>query len=115
MPARVLFGALADGESEIRNFGRAADTESAISVARQLGARHRRRRAGGGQGAGSGLRGLRAPGEPLDCGNAGTVLRLVAGILAGQDGEFTLVGDESLSSRDQTRITTPLAEMGGGG
>ena len=62
--------------------------------------------------SGVGLRGLRSPGGPLDCGNAGTVLRLIAGILAGQDGEFTLAGDESLSSRDQTRIATPLTEMG---
>ncbi len=109
----VLFGALADGESELRNFGRAADTESAISVARQLGARVDDVAPDVVRVRGVGLRGLRPPGEPLDCGNAGTVLRLAAGILAGQDGEFTLVGDDSLSSRDQTRITTPLAEMGG--
>jgi len=108
----VLLGAIADGESEIRGFGRAADTESAISVARQLGAdvtdvtddvvRIR----------GRGLRGLVAPGKPLDCGNAGTVLRLASGILAGQEGEFTLVGDESLSSRPQERIAVPLRQMG---
>ena len=108
----VLLGAIADGESEVRGFGRAADTESAISVARQLGAdvtdvaddvvRIR----------GRGLRGLVAPGEPLDCGNAGTVLRLASGILAGHEGEFTLVGDESLSSRPQERIAVPLRQMG---
>jgi 3-phosphoshikimate 1-carboxyvinyltransferase len=107
----VLFGAIAEGETVIRNFGRAADTESAISVARQLGVEidedgdlvrvH-----------GRGLRGLVAPSEPLDCGNAGTVLRLVSGILAGQEGSFELVGDESLSSRPQERIATPLRQMG---
>ena len=61
---------------------------------------------------GSGLRGLREPDGPLDCGNAGTVLRLVAGILAGQEGRFVLTGDESLSRRPQERIAEPLREMG---
>lgn len=108
----VLLGAIADGTSRIRGFGRAEDTESAISVARALGAQVDDD--GGDEIVvhGLGLRGLRAPGEPIDCGNAGTVMRLVSGILAGQDGTFELVGDESLSSRDQTRIATPLSEMG---
>jgi 3-phosphoshikimate 1-carboxyvinyltransferase len=108
----VLLGAIADGESRIEGFGRAADTETAISVVRQLGVEvdedgpetvHVR---------GAGLRGLRAPDEPLDFGNAGTVLRLASGILAGQEGRFTLVGDESLSGRPQERIAEPLRRMG---
>ena len=107
----VLLGALTEGESEIRGFGRAADTESAISVVRQLGA------AVDGDGevvrvAGVGLRGLRAPDGPLDCGNAGTVLRLTTGILAGQEGRFVLTGDESLSRRPHERVAEPLREMG---
>ena len=107
----VLFGAIADGETVVRNFGRAADTETAISVARQLGA------AVVEDGdvvrvQGRGLRGLVAPQEPLDCGNAGTVMRLVSGLLAGQDGTFELVGDDSLSSRPQERIAKPLRELG---
>ena len=107
----VLLGTLTDGESEIRGFGRAADTESAISVVRQLGA------AVDGDGevvrvAGVGLRGLRAPDGPLDCGNAGTVLRLTTGILAGQEGRFVLTGDESLSRRPHERVAEPLREMG---
>jgi 3-phosphoshikimate 1-carboxyvinyltransferase len=108
----VLLGAIADGESEIRNFGRAADTESAIAVARQLGAEVVDAAPDVVRVRGVGLRGLRPPGEPLDCGNAGTVLRLVAGLLAGQEGEFALAGDESLSARDQSRIAIPLARMG---
>ena len=107
----VLLGALTDGESEILGFGRAADTESAIAVVRQLGAEV------DGEGEtlrirGVGLRGLREPDEPLDCGNAGTVLRLISGILAGQDGRFVLTGDESLSRRPHERVAEPLREMG---
>jgi 3-phosphoshikimate 1-carboxyvinyltransferase len=108
----VLLGAVADGVTEVRGFGRAADTESSISVVRQLGVEvddvaddlvrvH-----------GRGLRGLVPPAVPLDCGNAGTVLRLLSGLLAGQDGTFTLVGDESLSSRPQERIAVPLRSLG---
>ena len=61
---------------------------------------------------GVGLRGLRAPDEPIDCGNAGTLLRLLAGILAGQEGRFELTGDESLRRRPMERIAEPLGQMG---
>jgi 3-phosphoshikimate 1-carboxyvinyltransferase len=107
----VLLGALADGESTIRGFGRAGDTESAIAAIRALGVevaedddvvRVR----------GVGLRGLREPDGPIDCGNAGTVMRLLAGILAGQPGTFELVGDESLSARPMERVAEPLRQMG---
>jgi 3-phosphoshikimate 1-carboxyvinyltransferase len=108
----VLFGAVADGVSEVRGFGRAADTESAISVARQLGVEVEDVSEDVVRIHGRGLRGLSAPAEPLDCGNAGTVMRLAAGILAGQEGTFTLVGDESLSSRPQERVAAPLRELG---
>ena len=108
----VLFGAIADGETEVRGFGRAADTESAISVARQLGVDVADAGPDLVRVRGRGLRGLVEPAAPLDCGNAGTVMRLTAGILAGQNGTFTLVGDESLSSRPQERIAVPLREMG---
>lgn len=107
----VLVGALADGESEIRGFGRAEDTEAAIGVVRGVGAEVEedgdvvRVR-------GLGLHGLRAPEGPLDCGNAGTVLRLSAGILAGQEGTFVLAGDESLSRRPHERVAEPLRQMG---
>ena len=95
----VLLGAIADGESRIDGFGRAADTETAISVVRQLGAEVDDDGSETVRVRGVGLRGLRAPDEALDFGNAGTVMRLTAGILAGQEGRFELVGDESLSSR----------------
>jgi 3-phosphoshikimate 1-carboxyvinyltransferase len=108
----VLLGAIGDGESRIDGFGRAADTETALSVVRQLGAEVDDDGAETVRVRGVGLHGLHAPGEPLDFGNAGTVMRLAAGILAGQEGRFELVGDESLSSRPQERIAEPLRQMG---
>ena len=108
----VLLGAIADGESRIDGFGRAADTETALSVVRQLGAEVDDDGSETVRVRGVGFRGLRAPEVPLDFGNAGTVLRLAAGILAGQEGRFELVGDESLSIRPQERIAEPLRQMG---
>jgi 3-phosphoshikimate 1-carboxyvinyltransferase len=109
----VLLGAVADGESELRGFGHAADTDAAIHVARALGAEVSEPDDDVVRVRGLGLRGLREPESPLDCGNAGTVMRLAAGLLAGQEGRrFELVGDESLSARPQERIAAPLREMG---
>jgi 3-phosphoshikimate 1-carboxyvinyltransferase len=108
----VLLGAVADGESELRGFGHAADTDSAIAVARALGAEVSEPADDVVRVRGVGLRGLREPDAPLDCGNAGTVMRLVSGLLAGQeDRRFELVGDESLSGRP-VRVDVPLREMG---
>ncbi len=84
----VLLGAVADGESVIRGFGRAADTESAIAAVRALGIEVDDEDVDVVRVHGAGLRGLRAPEEPIDCGNAGTVMRLLTGLLAGQDGQL---------------------------
>jgi 3-phosphoshikimate 1-carboxyvinyltransferase len=108
----VLLGAVAEGETEIRGFGQAADTDAAIRIVRDLGVEVED---DGGETVrlrGAGLRGLRQPDGPLDCGNAGTVLRLASGILAGQEGRFVLTGDVSLSRRPQERVAEPLREMG---
>jgi 3-phosphoshikimate 1-carboxyvinyltransferase len=106
----ALLAALAEGESELRNFGHAADTDSALEAVRVLGAGVEAEDETV-QITGRGLRGLAEPGRPIDCGNAGTVLRLLAGLLAGQNGRFELVGDESLSSRP-VRVDEPLSRMG---
>ncbi len=107
----LLLAAIADGESEIRGFGRSADTLSTAAAVAALGAGVRD--AGDTLTvAGAGLRGLRAPAGPIDCGNAGTLIRLLAGILAGHDGRFELVGDESLSRRPLERVAAPLRLMG---
>jgi len=108
----VLLGAIADGESRIRGFGRAGDTLSAIDVVRQCGVDVVDNGDDDIRIQGVGLRGLQAPGEPIDCGNAGTVLRLFAGILAGQHGTFQLVGDASLTMRPHERVAEPLRRMG---
>src|SRR5262245_5592240 len=108
----VLLGALADGESRIRGFGRAGDTESAIVVARAIGADVIEDGPDELRVRGVGLRGARAPSGPIDCSNAGTVMRLTCGLLAGQEGSYELIGDESLSSRPQERVAVPLRLMG---
>ena len=108
----VLLGALVDGESRITGFGRAADTESALTVARAIGAEVTEDGPEEIRIRGVGLRGARSPEGPIDCGNAGTVMRLTCGILAGQTGRFELVGDESLTMRPHERVAAPLRLMG---
>jgi 3-phosphoshikimate 1-carboxyvinyltransferase len=109
----VLIGGLSDGETHVRGFGRSADTQSTIDAVRALGVQvddvaddelvvH-----------GVGLRGLRQPDSPIDAGNAGTLMRLLPGILAGQEGRrFELTGDESLRARPMDRVAEPLKRMG---
>jgi 3-phosphoshikimate 1-carboxyvinyltransferase len=108
----ALLAAVADGVSEIRGFGHAADTDAALDAVRALGATVSEPSPGRIRIEGVGLRGLRAPDGPIDCRNAGTLLRLLAGVLAGQEGRFVLTGDESLSSRPHERIAIPLRQMG---
>jgi 3-phosphoshikimate 1-carboxyvinyltransferase len=111
----VLLGALCEGETRVTGFGRSADTEATIEAVRALGITvyehdHDTLRI-----FGQGLRGLSSPGRPIDCANAGTLVRLLAGILAGQQGqEFELTGDASLSARPMKRVTDPLGRMGAG-
>jgi 3-phosphoshikimate 1-carboxyvinyltransferase len=107
----LLLGAIADGESEIDGFGASKDTLSTAAAAQALGAGVEIQGASL-RVAGVGLRGLTEPAGPLDCGNAGTLMRLAPGILAGQKGRFELVGDESLSSRPMERVAEPLRAMG---
>jgi 3-phosphoshikimate 1-carboxyvinyltransferase len=108
----VLVGAICEDETRVTGFGRSADTESTIAAVRALGVEVSEHDVDTLTVHGVGLRGLRAPDGPIDCGNAGTLMRLVAGILAGQEGRFELVGDESLSSRPMERIAEPLRRMG---
>ena len=106
----VLIGGLGEGETRVRGFGRSGDTQATVDAAKTLGIEvedvaddelvvH-----------GVGLRGLR-PGA-VDCRNSGTLMRLLTGVLAGQEGEFTLTGDESLTQRPMERVAAPLRRMG---
>ena len=111
----VLIGSICEGETVVRGFGRSEDTMSTVNAMRALGVEIEDDGADTLRIQGAGLRGLRAPDGPIDCGNAGTLVRLVAGILAGQEWQqFELTGDESLSSRPMGRIADPLAQMGAG-
>lgn len=108
----VMLGAIADGVTEITGFLEGADAISTMQIVRALGVCVDGPRAGRVTVHGVGLHGLRAPGTSLDCGNAGTAMRLLMGLLAGQRFESTLVGDESLSKRPMRRVAEPLAAMG---
>ena len=93
----LLIGAVAEGETRVLHWGRTGDTESTLAAVRALGVEVDEEDVDTLVVHGAGLRGLRQPEGPIDCGNAGTLMRLIAGVLAGQDGTFTLTGDESLS------------------
>ena len=109
----VLIGAIGDGETRIAGFGRSRDTEATLAAVRTLGVGVSEESDDVVVVRGAGLRGLNEAADPLDCGNSGTLMRLLAGILAGQDGRsFTLTGDESLRRRPMERVADPLRRMG---
>ncbi|NID14033.1 3-phosphoshikimate 1-carboxyvinyltransferase [Luteibacter yeojuensis] len=108
----LMFGAIAEGVTHIRGFLEGEDTRATAAILGQLGVRFETPSAGERVVHGVGLHGLRGSVEVLDCGNAGTGMRLLAGLLAGQAFDSTLVGDESLSRRPMRRVTDPLASMG---
>jgi len=108
----VMLGALASGVTHVTGLLEGEDVLSTLAAFRAMGVQAK----GPDQGKlaiqGVGLHGLRPPAQPLDMGNSGTAMRLMAGILAGQDFDSVLIGDESLSKRPMKRVSDPLAEMG---
>ena len=106
----ALIAALADGRSEISNFSTAQDCASTLSCLRDLGVsiEHRDDR----RIVISGVQSFVAPQKPLDCGNSGSTMRILSGVLASQALSAELTGDESLSSRPMRRIIEPLELMG---
>jgi 3-phosphoshikimate 1-carboxyvinyltransferase len=107
----AILAALAEGTTRIENFAPGADCASTLSCLRQLGVEIER----DGNTVvvhGVGMNGLKAPTAELDCGNSGTTMRLLAGVLAGQNFTSVLVGDHSLSGRPMQRIIEPLTQMG---
>lgn len=107
----VMFSALAKGESVIENFLLAQDTLSTCSCMRELGINikqdHNKLIV-----SGKGLEGLTEPHRVLDCGNSGTTMRLLTGLLSAQRFTSVLTGDDSLKKRPMKRIIDPLSEMG---
>ncbi len=108
----VMLAALADGVSRIDGFLEGADTRATAAIFARMGVRIEAPADGCRIVHGVGLHGLRAPDGVLDCGNAGTAMRLLAGVLAGQRFATTLVGDASLSRRPMQRVAGPLSTMG---
>jgi 3-phosphoshikimate 1-carboxyvinyltransferase len=103
----LILGAIASGESTVQGLSTGADVQSSVSCLRALGVEIE-----DGTIQGRGMRGLRPASGPLDCGNSGTTMRLLAGVLAAQEFASELAGDESLSRRPMDRVVTPLREMG---
>ncbi len=107
----ALLGGFAEGTSRFSNFSTGADCASTLACMQALGAKVRTLESGVVEVTGVGGR-VTAPSAPLDCGNSGSTMRMVAGLLAGQQGRFTLTGDASLSRRPMERIRQPLEAMG---
>lgn len=110
----VMLGALAEGVTSIDGFLEGEDTRSTARILEQLGVRIQTPSANERIVHGVGLHGLRGSAADLDCGNAGTGMRLLAGLLAGQAFDSTLTGDASLARRPMRRVIEPLAAMGAG-
>lgn len=107
----VMFGSIAQGTTEIHNYLQGADCLSTISCFQKMGVEIENKH-GVVLVHGHGLRGLKKPSQTLDCGNSGTTTRLISGILAAQDFDVTLTGDDSIQTRPMKRIIEPLSLMG---
>ena len=107
----ALLAALSEGRSELRNYAPGADCQSTLTCLRGLGVAIETRESTVTI-EGRGLRNFRSPSDPLDAGNSGTTMRMLAGILAAQPFTATMIGDESLSRRPMRRVMEPLGLMG---
>ncbi len=108
----IMLGSLAEGVTEVKGFLEGEDSLATLQAFRAMGVRIEGPDNGGVTIHGVGLHGLKAPVEPLDLGNSGTSMRLLAGLMAGQAFDVEMQGDASLSKRPMKRVTEPLALMG---
>jgi 3-phosphoshikimate 1-carboxyvinyltransferase len=106
-----MLAAFAEGTSRFTNFSTGADCASTLGCMEALGAQVQRMENGSVEVTGVGGR-VTPSNAPLDCGNSGSTMRMISGLLAPQEGNFTLVGDASLSRRPMGRIQKPLEAMG---
>lgn len=107
----ALLGGFAEGTSRFTHFSTGADCASSLACMEALGAKISRTGEDAIEITGIGGR-VVPPDHPLDCGNSGSTMRMISGLLAPQKGQFTLIGDESLSRRPMERIRKPLESMG---
>ena len=108
----AMLGGFAEGVSRLTNFSTGADCASTLACMEALGAKVNRTGADSGGNHRRGRDACAGDAQPLDCGNSGSTMRMICGLLAPQQGRFTLVGDASLSRRPMERIRKPLAAMG---
>lgn len=108
----AMIGVLAEGTTEIHGFLHGADCLSTISCLEKMGARYSHNQDGSLTVEGLGLRGFKEPEDILDAGNSGTTMRLLLGILAGQNFHSIITGDASLCRRPMGRVVKPLRRMG---
>lgn len=108
----IMFGSLAEGVSHISGFLEGEDSLNTLRAFQAMGVAIEGPVNGKVTIHGVGMHGLKKPAQALDVGNSGTSMRLLAGLLAGQDFDLELTGDVSLSKRPMKRVTDPLAEMG---
>ncbi|MFA0810799.1 bifunctional prephenate dehydrogenase/3-phosphoshikimate 1-carboxyvinyltransferase [Microbulbifer epialgicus] len=108
----IMLGSLAEGLTEVEGFLEGEDALATLQAFRDMGVVIEGPYDGRVTIHGVGLRGLKAPPGSLYLGNSGTSMRLLAGLLAGQDFDVTLTGDESLSKRPMNRVANPLRDMG---
>lgn len=109
----LMLGAIAEGVTEVEGFLEGEDTLATLAAFRSLGVAVEHAGPGRLRIEGRGLHGLRVPPGPLDLGNSGTSMRLLAGLLVGQTFDTLLTGDASLTRRPMRRVITPLERMGG--
>src|ERR1700686_2998244 len=108
----ALLAALADGQSRLSGYGPGAGCRSTLACVRDLGVDIAEDADGTIIVLGRGFDGLRSPAHPLDAGNSGTTMRMLAGVLAGQAFKSVIMGDASLSRRPMRRVMEPLERMG---
>lgn len=108
----IMFGSLAEGITNVEGFLEGDDALATLRAFRDMGVTIEGPVNGKVRIHGVGLHGLKAPRNPLDLGNSGTSMRLLSGLMAGQDFDVVMIGDESLSKRPMERVAKPLRTMG---
>jgi 3-phosphoshikimate 1-carboxyvinyltransferase len=107
----AILAGIAEGKSCLENYSSGADCANTLACMRALGVQQERRADGAIEVQGRGLSLAPSP-QPLDCGNSGSTMRMLSGIVAGQNFTSEMIGDESLSRRPMQRVITPLSQMG---